>query len=77
MFRYPRTHWRLYFLLESLLTGVDCLVKYKMGTCKRIQFNCEKLHLWNQDPIQGSCKKGDKMIIYKHDDQGTVVPTKM
>merc|ERR1719213_374136 len=47
-------------------SGADCFVKYKMGTCRRIQFNCKSLNLWNRSP---KCYHPDKMIIYRHEDQ--------
>merc|ERR1712115_247922 len=46
--------------------GANCFVKYMMGTCKRIQFNCESLHLRNKNH---KCTDPDKMIIYKHEDK--------
>merc|ERR550539_2138530 len=46
--------------------GVNCIVKYKMGTCNRVKFHCESLYLWNKDDVPWRCNKGDKMIIYGH-----------
>merc|ERR1712244_33010 len=56
--------------------GASCVVKYKMGDCKRVQFGCDSLHLWNRDRVPGRCNKGDKMILYRHEDEGMIYPTR-
>merc|ERR1719219_791314 len=51
--------------------GVNCFVKYELGTCTRIKFHCESLLMRNRDDVPWRCKRGDKMIIYGHLD-GTI-----
>merc|ERR1712154_34542 len=56
--------------------GVSCIVDYKLGTCKKVKFECDSLNMRNKDDVPWRCNWGDKMIIYEHNNGYRIVPTR-